>query len=191
MGLGRFGGRLRGSLPVSAWLRGGGGVKSVQRGTITLANGVTSNTATITAVVLANTRLVYLGNTSENAGGSGAAPTVARLAMTNETTVTASRITGTDAAIVSFEVVEYFPFVIRSVQRGTVTMTATTTENATIAAVNVAKATIDVLGWEANTAHSADAYRGRTRLANATTVTVDRILNNGNLTTGYQVVEWG
>lgn len=166
-------------------------IKSIQRGTITLADTVTSATATIGAVDPNNTRLIFLGNNSTNTGGAGSSnPTSARIALTNATTVTASRITGTDLMTVSYEVIEYYPGVIKSVQRGTVTMTATASATATITAVDTNKATLESLGDELNNAHQADIYRAYFRLTNTTTVQIDRVLNNGNYTRGFQVTEW-
>lgn len=169
-------------------------IKSIQRGTITIAGGSLTNTATITAVVPGNTRLRYLGNNSTNTGGggSGAAPCLVRIDLTNATTITATRLDTTDPAIVSYEVIEYWPGVLRSVQRGTVVATAAASGTATLATTlqSTAKATLDVLGWNANTAFSADNFLGYVDLTNTTTVTITRIGTNNNLTAGYQVCEW-
>lgn len=194
MGVSRFA-RLRGALPVSQWLGGAAGViKSIQRNTITLADSVTSNTATISAVSMANSRLVYLGHSSVNTGGggSGSGPTLARVEFTNATTITATRTTGTDAVIVSFEVIEYFPGIIRTVQRDTVTATGAASGTDTLSPTlgSIERATLDVLGFSGAVAFSADNFEGRVVLTNTTTVTLTRAGTNGNLTAGYQVVEW-
>lgn len=188
--------RLTGSVfssRVGQWTQRGI-IKSIQRGTITVANASLTNTATITSVVPGNTRLVYLGNDSVNAGGggTGTAPCLLRIDLTNATTVTATRLDSTDDAIVSFEVIEYWPGVIRTVQRGTVVATAAVSGTATLGTTlqTVTKATIEGLGWNANTAFSADNFLGRVSLTNTTTVTLNRIGTNNNLTAGFQVVEW-
>ena len=184
----RFGSRLRGTQPVGQWLRGTNVVKSVQRGTITLTDAGTSATATITAVVLANARLRWLGQTNND---STSLPTqaLARLAFTNATTITANTLANQNAGklqVVSFEVIEYWPGVLKSVQRGTIT---TGTPTATITAVDVNKSELDYLG---NTDSGGGiALSGLTRLAltNATTVTFSTGAGNTQVT-GYQVVEF-
>jgi hypothetical protein len=168
-------------------------VKSIQRGTIAVNAPATSNTATITAVVPGNTRLVWLGCSS-----TGTTTTViemqASIALTNATTITATRTAGTTLnVIVSFEVIEYWPGVLRTVQRGTVTATAAVSGTATLATTlqNTTRATLDLLGFQLNFANleAEDAY-GELRLTNTTTVTLTRIAAQGNLTAGYQVCEW-
>lgn len=169
-------------------------IKAIQRGIITLANGELTQTATITSVVPGNTRLVYLGNNCTNAGGggTGVSPCLVRIDLTNATTITATRIDSVDPAIVSYEAIEYWPGVLRTVQRGTVVATAAASGTATLATTlqTITKATIDVLGWNANTALQADIFLGYVDLTNTTTVTITRIGTNNNLTAGYQVVEW-
>jgi hypothetical protein len=174
---------MRGSLPVSQWLTGGSArIRSIQRGTIAIAAGATSNTATISAVDEANTRLVFLG---VNSTGEGVAREVCcRVALTNATTVTATvNTTGANNRTVSYEVIEYFPGAIRSVQRG-----SATGATATISAVNTNKATLDFLGSTTNSG-GADASESVASavLTNATTVTVTA---SGTFAVGYQVVEW-
>ena len=79
-------------------------IKSIQRGTIVLIN-VNSNTATISAVVTAKTKLNWLGQTL----GSDVLPDMVRLSLTNTTTITATRINSTaDVSTVSFEAIEYY-----------------------------------------------------------------------------------
>lgn len=87
----------------------GGGVKSVQRGTITIGGNFptteTSKTQTISAVDTSKSITNYLGSsTSANVVGM-----VARLSLTNSTTITATRaINDYIATIVSYEVIEYY-----------------------------------------------------------------------------------
>lgn len=158
-------------------------VKSLQRGTIAIT-GATSNTATITAAVLANSRLRFLGCIADN-GSLASRQVLARLAFTNTTTITATVDTspGANVTTVSFEVIEYWPGVIKSVQRGTVTTTAA------ITAVNTAKSELDYLG-NTTTVASADTSSGAyLALTNSTTVTLTPGLSLGQVA-GYQVVEW-
>lgn len=69
----------------------GGGVKSVQRGVITIAGSTGSNTATITAVTTAKSELRLLGSTTATSGGINPNNDFVKLVLTNTTTVTASR----------------------------------------------------------------------------------------------------
>jgi hypothetical protein len=86
---------------------------SIQRGSINLSTAQTSNTGSITAVnSTANSELFHLGASS--AGGTGVFQTASiRLALTNTTTVTATRGTVNDegatarAADVNFQVTEW------------------------------------------------------------------------------------
>ena len=84
----------------------GSGIKSVQRGTITINAGAASNTATVTAVDTAKSVLSLLGWTaSANVSTSGPG----RLALTNATTITATRSgSPADTAVYSYELVEYY-----------------------------------------------------------------------------------
>lgn len=191
MGLSRFT-RFRGVTPVSQWLRGGSArIKSIQRGTIAIAGGATSNTATITSVDTANTRLVFLGIL--DASGDTTPDIVAcRIALTNATTVTATVNTvGAGNRTVSYEVVEYFPGAIKTIQRGTFATTGSTTGTATISSVDTTRTTLDYLGF--STTFSGGTVVGQALgelvLTNATTVTFNG-LGNQNRTVSYQVVEW-
>ena len=74
----------------------GSGIKSIQRGTISVTAG-SSATATITAVNTAKTELRYLG----------AEVNAARIALTNSTTVTATNA-GVATVVVGFEVTERY-----------------------------------------------------------------------------------
>jgi len=160
-------------------------IKSIQRGTIALSL-VTSNTATIASVNVAHTRLVYLG--TRDLGAATTPDLVAcRVALTNATTVTAFVNTAANV-VVSFEVIQYVPGVIKSVQRGTLTTTTSATGTATITSVNTAKSKLDYLGftttWTATT--HIGLVLGHVELTNATTVTFD---GNASIdrTVGYQV----
>lgn len=81
-----------------------GSIKSIQAGTINIPVAATTNTATITAVVLAKTFLLHLGQQ-----GSGATTTRAliHIVLTNTTTITATRNSTSDEETVSFMIVEF------------------------------------------------------------------------------------
>lgn len=189
----RFGTRVRGSQAVSTWLRGGGtGIQSIERFTITIAAGATSNTRVLTtAVDTTRTRVVLLGITI--AGAETQVDTTAmRVALTNGTTVTAFvNSTGAGDRVVACEVIQYLPGVIKAIRRGTITTTGSATGTDTFTAVDTAETTIDYLGFTSDftTAPAPGNSLCRVEVTNATTTTAT---GQGalNRTVGYQVVEW-
>ena len=108
-------------------------VQGTQSGTVTLAAGNASTTATITAVNLSRSFLVF--STTADDADSGSAHV--RGQLTDSTTVTFNRDTTGPAVSISWTVVEYASGV--SVQRGTFTGAASTTENITISSIDTAK----------------------------------------------------
>lgn len=185
--------RLRGSTPVSQWLSGGGGVriKSIQRGTITL-NGVASNTATITAVATTNTELVYLG-CSYDTDVADEQQYECRVMLTNATTVTANRGGTSGTAIASFEVIEYATGVLRSVQRGTISLSGATSNTATVSAVDTTRCRLTSLGTSDTSGAPqgfGSRFRARLALTNATTITATKGVANDTTTVAYQLLEF-
>lgn len=81
-----------------------GAIKSIQRGTITIAGSSTSNTATITSVNTAKSIISLLGTASTE---TSTANVLAHVALTNATTVTATRGGSTGSLVVGYQVVEY------------------------------------------------------------------------------------
>lgn len=85
-------------MPINA---GAPGIKSIQRGTLTIASNQLSGTATITSVNTAKAQVTYNGV-------SNSYNPEARLELTNATTLTATRGNGDpSAAPVSYEVIEW------------------------------------------------------------------------------------
>lgn len=163
-------------------------VKSVQRGTINLTS-VTSNTATITAVTLANCLVSYLGTTFAVATNN-AAVSKARVELTNTTTVTAYQNTANaNATDVSFEVLEFYPGVIRQLQRGTLVMSGGLTATVSPALNDTTKALLTTLGYT-TTATDQDVFnQPKIVLTNTTTITASAA-GNTTATIGYQVAEF-
>lgn len=164
-----------------------GFVKSLQRGTVVIS-GSTSNTTTITSVTdLNNSRLCFMGWFTNSATDT-ADKVFAALAFTNATTITGSVVTSPGASIVTigFEVIEYWPGVIRSLQRGT----GTVASPATINAVDMNKSTVDFLGITQTSPSLRFDLLSRVSLTNSTTVTGTAGIAGGIQTFGYQVVEW-
>lgn len=176
-----------GSAVVGRWLAPSL-IQSIQRGTIAIT-GATSATATVAAVQPEHCRLVWLGDTYSDATGSGNTAFV-RLALTTSTTVTGTTQTSPGAATVTvaFELIEYRPGVLKSVQRGTISQPATT---ATITEVDPAKAQVEYLGQTCVSGGAAivSTQQAKAVLTNGTTVTVTAGVNDGQVT-GYQVTEW-
>lgn len=83
-------------------------IKNIQRGTIAITGSDTSNTATITSVNTAKSDIDFLG--TEHSAGD--ATDFGRVALTNATTVTATRATGgaptSATTTVGFQVTEYY-----------------------------------------------------------------------------------
>lgn len=165
-------------------------IKSIQRGTIVIAGGTSSNTATLsTAVVLANSLLTWGSQGLNTSGQVDAQMFTARITLTNTTTVTATRGGTTEALTVPYEVIEFWPGVLKSVQRGTVV----TGTPATITAVNTAKSMLSYLGCVGATSTGGEwgSWQGYLVLTNSTTVTAtEGGGNTTHITAGYQVAEF-
>jgi hypothetical protein len=76
-------------------------IKSIQRGVIIIGSGISSQTATITAVNTAKAQCNFLGCYTDTA------TVAAFLTLTDSTTVTGNKITSTGNIRVSFEVIEW------------------------------------------------------------------------------------
>ena len=85
----------------------GGGIKSVQRGFITIS--ATTVTATINAVNLNKSTLVHLGQSGYYSASTLDGVSDVRIALTSSTQITASTIATPNAVpyVVSYEVIEY------------------------------------------------------------------------------------
>jgi hypothetical protein len=164
-------------------------VRSVQRGTIAVAAAALTGTATITTVGLTNSLLVFNGSQSDNSLDA-MNKALTRVELTNATTVTATRNTVGEIQTVSYEVIEFWPGVIKQVQRGTITMTTASSATATIDGVTMAKALVEALGFSQTNIDGASVILSRLTLTNSTTVTANRTTGTGNVTIGYQVVEF-
>lgn len=80
-----------------------GQIKSIQRGTIAISSG-TSNTATVTSVDTSKSILMHLGQYSTQTGIDNV---LTALALTNATTITATRGASTGTTTVGYQLVEY------------------------------------------------------------------------------------
>jgi hypothetical protein len=80
------------------------GIKSIQRGSVTIASNAASGTAAIASVNTAKAELRFLGvNWNDPANGASG-----NITLTNSTTVTAARATATVQTVtIQFEVTEW------------------------------------------------------------------------------------
>lgn len=172
-------------------------LKGLKVGSITIADTVASNTATLSpAVVLANSILIRTGwNADTTGGGNDIASNNAYLALTNTTTVTATRGATQWGLVTKFVLIEFVPGVIKSVQRGLITVADATQSNTdTITSVDTVKSCFFPLGTTNDTTGThGPSVLGSLVLTNATTVTATRgtaAEDNGALLIAYQVVEF-
>jgi hypothetical protein len=85
-------------------LIGAGGIKSIQRGTISFSG--TSQTATVSSVNTSKSTLRRLGQTNNGGASATQANDESNLVLTNATTITASKIGATNTVVVSYELEE-------------------------------------------------------------------------------------
>lgn len=174
-------------------------IQSIQRGTVSCGNASATGTASITAVVMGNSMLIpghFRVATVTTNSPQGVIP---RIELTNTTTVTGTvDTTGTGLdSTQPFQVVEFVPGILRSVQRGTITIgSGNTSGTATITAVVTGKAFVNYLGMTTtdNTAWGTidpGVVLASLVLTNTTTVTAQK--NSSHLftdTVSYEVIEF-
>lgn len=167
-------------------------VASAQRGT-TQITAATSATSTVTAVKTENAILIRNSH-QFNSGVNTDLPGhhQIRIALTNGTTVTVSKDVSSDGDLVSWDLIEFLPGIIRSLQRGTYTTTAAASGTATITAVDTAKATLFDQGFSTTYAVALNgAYWFLQQvLTNSTTITGTCSGIALDRTISYTVVEW-
>lgn len=149
-------------------------VSSVQRGQISLVAGVTTNTATITSVDTNRSACFFGGIKTDNANGN-LATNCATVVLTNGTTVTATRNTGTGGMFANYTVVEFASGILSSnAQKGTVNLTNVTSNTATITSVDTTRSILLWGGYRGTSNSSAPRFMPAITLTNGTTVTGSR-----------------
>lgn len=90
-------------------LGAGGGIKSVQRGTISLTGNNLTATATVSAVDVTKSQLAMLGLSTNSGSANVNSESFTRLSLTNSTTITATRGTAVYGiqTTVSWELTEF------------------------------------------------------------------------------------
>jgi hypothetical protein len=182
----RRGARLDGSL-----------IASIQRGTITITSsgsggGNVTATATITSVDVNRAVLHFLG-VSSNAVATGIPGADVQIVLTDATTITATVGGQGDSAvsIVSYEVVEYLPGVIKQIQRGSILITSATSATAALSPEVVVEKTQVVGGNFFSTGTTTTPRSRLVRLALTSSALVTATDNTaGDANAAWQAVEW-
>lgn len=169
---------------VSQW-KARGFIKSVQTGSVVIANGALTATATLAAVDPANSFVLFAGQAFNNGADVISSRFQGYLTLTNATTVTATRMDANAQLTVNFTVVEYVPGVMKSVQAFTITVGAgLLTATATVTEVDVSKTLLVFGGTNTSEPNGHGAhFCARLTLTNSTTVTLARDGSN-NVATG-------
>jgi hypothetical protein len=165
-------------------------VTSVQHAAITIANGQTVGTATISSIDTTKTFLIYLG--SNNDSNNGGNVTRARVTLTNATTVTATRntLSAGQSVIVNVVIVECDSNLIDSVEYGSVSISASTTGTATISSVTTTRSVAIPLGFTTTSTSTSPAdWHAAVTLTNSTTVTAN-VTNSVTDTVNFVVVQF-
>lgn len=165
-------------------------IKNIQRGTVTLS-AVASNTASITSVLTQNSSIAWLGVTYGLDADPDTSSSACRVDLTSATVVTGTKNTGSNASVISFEVIEFQPGVLKSVQRGTIAWSGALSATATITTVTPAKTRLGFLGFTTN---QVNGYWGRFGpsivLTDAVTVTASKGIITEQAIVGYEVLEF-
>lgn len=146
-----------------------------QCGTITIPSASASNTATINTVTTANSAVFFLGFTGSGAS-TAAGNFFSTLALTNATTVTATRGTAATGftATVGYCVVDFNSAILKSIQPKSVTLSsANTSDTQAISSVTPGN-TILLYNGLTSTNNTLSNLYYNFQLSNATTVTLTR-----------------
>ncbi len=174
---------------------GVGGIPEIQAFSVSFA-GATSTAATISPVDTSRSVIVMAGISAS--GTDACMPLRAELTNATTVTVTRTRSTGTTTVLKGF-VLTYPVGIIKSIQRGTISMTSgETSKAATVTSVNTAKSILNHLGNTTNESSSPSLYapsESTLTLTNATTVTADRGSVTGTAgaltnVTSYELIEF-
>jgi hypothetical protein len=130
-------------------------IKSVQRGTITIGAGTSTQSGTLNPRVDENNCILHcLGFKSSDASGAGPDTYQPNLTWTDTTgtSLTASTYSNTGNAIaLEYEVIEFWPGVIKSAQFGVITFVGDSAgHTSTINAVDLATASVFLCGMRSN-----------------------------------------
>lgn len=168
---------------------------SVQNIAASHAQNVTSYTASVSSVTANNTISIYAGQ-SASINLTNNAQTLQYGTLTNGTTFTVNINTSAGQAGSTYKynlsIVEFKAGVLNSsVQRGTTTLTAATSNTSTITSVTAANSGIVWLGdTTSDTGTNFNQDLGAVVLTNGTTVTVQKNSATSNITGSWEVLEF-
>jgi len=153
-----------------------GKLDSLQKGTVTITDTNTSNTASITSVDTSRSVVLWNGSTCDRTGSNRMTSGSAELALTDATTVTATRISTVDEMVAGFVVLEFASGVTDSIQEVSITVNnPDLSDTATITSVDTSRSMIFPGGEASFEANWILAVVGtEMELTNATTVTATR-----------------
>jgi len=169
-------------------------INSIQRGSITLTAGETTEIATINSVNTTACIVLYGGITNSWNAESNFYRGLINLEITDSTTVTATRQNGTaSSATVSWQVVEFSTSGIRSIQSGTIIVASGTVTNTGSLSpeVDTSKAILFYNGHFSDYG-TPNAQMGQVELTDSATVTVNRAANatSGSVTLKWSLIEF-
>ena len=164
-------------------------IVSVQSFSITVTT--TSNTQTITAVTPATASIFYNGQTTNDSYAAGASMDLSAgmVVLTNGTTLTATKnTTGTYTCTVNGFIVDWNPGIVFSVQRGTVTMTTSTSQTQAITSITVNQSAVMYCGFNTTYGGAVMSYTWpQITITAANQVTAARGAALNNVTVSYEV----
>ena len=179
--VGSMDGSIRGKL-VSSWGRNRI-VKSIQRGTISVADGNSSGSASITEVVAKNSWVEWGGTTDDNNPTSDYGSVGLGYVSLTGTSVTINYASNKNARVVAYQVVELFPFILADTpQTGTISLgNGVSSNTATITSVDTTKSFVIFQGETYSSGVSTDQngpHLAKLVLTDSTTVTANRATSN-------------
>lgn len=168
-------------------------IESIERYTITIPTGATSQTASITTVDDTRTRLWFSGFSCS--GDVKADKFFPRWELTDASTITVFRNTSdaTHTVTVELTVVQYTSGVITKMRRNTISM-ANTVASATQAITSVSTTMFDITWCGQTTDYTTDnswnSVQSRMAQDSATQLSVSRFGSSGAVVVGYEGSEW-
>lgn len=182
------------SFPLCHWSTAAAGassiIQSIQQVQITIGLNAASNTATISSVNTSNTVLLFNGQTTNSTNPD---VTMCRVALTNGTTVTATRGASSSGVTTTVRctVLEFTSAAVTTgAQTGTITIAAASTSNtATISTVGTTRTWCVYQGLTTTNTSINNSTFTNLELTNATTVTAARNGSSNNAIIGYTIIE--
>lgn len=164
---------------------GGIAIDAIQHLSLSIPSGQLSSQLTIDEVDLSSTFILYSNRDIED---SAATVSMARIQLIDSTHIEATRNTANALLVTNFCLVKTTSG-IKSIQRGTITLTAEVQHSITISQVNLAKTFVSYLGAQ-STAIYYEQSLARIYLSNSTTLTAHTTAAFAIIIISYEVVEF-